>query len=234
MARVKVVMWKELRELAGSKSAIVMGALFALAFGSMYSLRLNSLPGISLESSIGSLLFFLTTVLGVFLGYTYTGQVFLREKMDAVIETLLCSPITLRDIWIGKTLAITALAHAFALVGGVLCALVVSFRSGSVGVPGGAVIVYAVAVLPALIACFVGALGCSQFLLGMKENRIVSLVVFAPLFAILYGVGYGTMGSFVVTWLQVALLAAGVVVVLMGLSYAVGRIRIERIVTTLS
>ena len=227
-------MWKELRELAGSKSAIVMGAVFALAFGLMYSLRIDPHSEISLAVSLGSLLFFLTTILGAFLGYAYTGQVFLREKMEAVIETLLCGPINVRDIWLGKTLAITALAQVFAILGGVQCSLVVSYRSGSVGVPGGAVILYVIVVLPLLVACFVGALGFSQLMLGMKESRIVSFVVFAPLFALLYGVGYSLPGSLDVTWFHVLSIGAGVMVVLTGLAYVSGRIRIERIVTTLS
>lgn len=227
-------MWKELRELAGSKGALVMGAIFALAFGTMYSLRIDPNSDVPLGVSLGSLLFFLTTILGAFLGYTYTGQVFLREKMEAVIETLLCSPINVRDIWLGKTLAIAALAQVFAIAGGVLCSLIVSYRVGSVAVPGGAVILYVMVVLPLLVACFVGALGFSQFMLGMKESRIVSLVVFAPLFALLYGVGYSLLGSFVLTWLHVLWISVGVMAVLTVLAFASSRIRIERIVTTLS
>jgi len=234
MSSVSIVLRKELRELLAAKGTLLTGIALALFFGVMYSLKLGSIGSLSLEQSLGSLLFFLTTTLGVFMGYTFTSQVFLREKMDGVIETLLCSPVTLRGIWLGKTLAVTLVAVVLAIGSGVLTAVVAGYRAGSLALPEAAVVFHVVVVLPMIVACLVGGLGFAQLLLGMKENRIIGLALFIPIFAALYGIGYSSTGSFVAGWLHVGLLGLGAVAVLASLGYASLRLNKERIVTTLS
>jgi ABC-2 type transport system permease protein len=233
MSEARTVFRKELRELAFSRSSVASGALFAVVFGALYSLKLTGDVVVRLDVSLGSLLFFLTTILGVFMGYTFTTQVFLREKMDGVVETLLCSPASLRGVWFGKTLGVTVFAHALAAGSGVLTALVTSARLGTIAVPNAAVLVYLACVVPLVIACLVGALGFAQLLLGMRENRIVGLALFIPLFAGLYGLGYSSTGTFVVSWLHVGLVAAGAVVILAAIGWGSRFLSRERIVTTL-
>jgi ABC-2 type transport system permease protein len=233
MSNTLVVTRKEIRQLLGARSTLFTGIGMALFFGVMYSLRIGQEGGLPIEVSMGSLLFFLTTMLGVFLGYSFTAQVFLREKMDGVIETLLCSPVTLRDIWLGKTLAVTVLAGALAVVCAVITALVVGFRNGVVAIPPAAIIVHVLVVVPMVIGGFVGALGYAQLLLGMRENRILGLALFIPVFAALYGLGYAGTGKFVVSWLQVGLIAIVAAVVLAVLVTLSQKLSKERIVTTL-
>jgi ABC-2 type transport system permease protein len=233
MGEAVTVFRKEFRELAFSRSAVASGVLFAVVFGSMYSLRITGDMASTLDVSLGSLLFFLTTLLGVFLGYSFTSQVFLREKTDGVIETLLCSPASLRGLWLGKTLAVTVFSHALAVVSGVLTALVTSARLGTVAAPNAAVLAYLVCVVPLVIACLVGTLGFAQLLLGMKENRIIGLALFIPIFAGLYGLGYSSTGTFVVAWLHVGLVALGAAIVLAAIAWGSRFLNRERIVTTL-
>ncbi len=234
MTSVLIVFRKEFRELALSRSTVAIGILFALLFGAMYSLRLTADMPLALDLSLGSLLFFLTMLIGVFLGYSYCSQTFLREKTDLVIETLLCCPVGLRELWLGKTLAVTLFAHVLAIGGGILTALVTGARLGTLVVPNPAVILYLVFVLPLVIACFVGALGFAQLLLGMKENRIIAMALFIPIFAGLYGLGYSATGVFVVTWARVGILALAAAAVLAGIWWASRFLSRERIVTSLS
>ena len=234
MSSVLIVARKEVRQLIGSRATLFTGIGMAVFFGVMYALRIGQEGGLPIETSLGSLLFFLTTTLGVFMGYTFTGQVFLREKMDGVIETLLSSPVTLREVWLGKTLAVTALADVLAVATALLTSLVVGFRNGVVAVPPAAVVVHVLVVVPTVIGCFVGALGYAQLLLGMKENRIIGLALFIPVFAGLYGLGYAGTGAFIASWLQVGLLGLVALVVLGVLVMLSQKLSKERIVTTLS
>ena len=234
MSSVLIVARKEVRQLIGSRATLFTGIGMAVFFGVMYALRIGQEGGLPIETSLGSLLFFLTTTLGVFMGYTFTGQVFLREKMDGVIETLLCSPVTLREVWLGKTLAVAALADVLAVATALLTSLVVGFRNGVVAVPPAAVVVHVLVVVPTVIGCFVGALGYAQLLLGMKENRIIGLALFIPVFAGLYGLGYAGTGAFIASWLQVGLLGLVALVVLGVLVMLSQKLSKERIVTTLS
>lgn len=234
MSKAFIVFRKELRELLGVRSSLFTGIAFALFFGGMYSLRLTGEMPLALDVTLGSLLFFLTTMIGVFLGYSSTSQIFLREKMDQVVETLLCSPASLREVWLGKTVAVTVFAHVMALGAGVLTSIVTSARMGTLVVPNAAVILYLVGVLPLVIACLVGALGFAQMLLGMKENRIIGLVLFIPIFAGLYGLGYTSTGTLAIGWLQVGIATLVAVVVLCVLAWGTRFLSRERIVTSLS
>lgn len=234
MSKAFIVFRKELRELLGVRSSLFTGIAFALFFGGMYSLRLTGEMPLALDVTLGSLLFFLTTMIGVFLGYSSTSQIFLREKMDQVVETLLCSPASLREVWLGKTVAVTVFAHVMALGAGVLTSIVTSARMGTLVVPNAAVILYLVGVLPLVIACLVGALGFAQMLLGMKENRIIGLVLFIPIFAGLYGLGYTSTGTLAIGWLQVGIATLVAVVVLCVLAWGTRLLSRERIVTSLS
>lgn len=88
--------------------------------------------------------------------------------------------------------------------------------------------------VPALIAAFTGLLGFIQFRLGMRESRILNFVIFAPLFAGLYGAGYVMGGSFTVSWIQVGFLFGGSVILLAVSAYLTRRLSKERIVTTIT
>jgi len=229
-----VVFRKEIRELLGSRASLLTGIGFAIFFGGTYSLRLTGDMPLALDVSLGSLLFFLSTMIGVFLGYSSTSQVFLREKMDQVVETLLCSPATLRAVWLGKTLAVTLFAHVMALGAGALTSAVTSARMGTLAVPNAEVILYLVCVLPLVIACLVGALGFAQLLLGMKENRIIGLAVFIPIFAGLYGVEYTSTGTLTIGWVTVGIVALAALIALCLVGWGTRFLSRERIVTSLS
>jgi ABC-2 type transport system permease protein len=229
-----IVFRKEFRELVGVRSSLLMGIAFALLFGGMYSFRLTGDMPLALDLTLGSLLFFLSTMIGAFLGYSSTSQVFLREKLDQVVETLLCSPANLRDIWLGKTLAVTLFADIMAVGAGVLTAAVTSARMGTLALPNSAVILYLICGLPLVIACLVGALNYAQLLLGMKENRIIGLALFIPIFAGLYGIGYTSTGTLVIGWSHVAVVGLAALVVVAVLGWASRFLSRERIVTSLS
>jgi len=233
MSNVLIVARKEIRQMIGNRATLFTGIAMAVFFGVMYALRIGQEGGLPIETSLGSLMFFLTTTLGVFMGYTFTGQVFLREKMDGVVETLLCSPVTIREIWLGKTLAVTALADVLAVACALITAIVAGLRNDVVTIPPAAIFVHVLVVVPMVIGCFVGALGYAQLLLGMRENRIIGLVLFIPVFAGLYGLGYAGTGTFDASWLQVGIVGLAAAVVLAVLVNLSQRLSKERIVTTL-
>ena len=234
MTETLIVFRKEFRELVGVRSSLLTGIAFALFFGGMYSFRLTGDMPLTLDLTLGSLLFFLSTMIGAFLGYSSTSQVFLREKLDQVVETLLCSPASLREVWLGKTLAVTLFADIMAVGAGLLTSAVTSARMGTVALPNPAVILYLICGLPLVIACLVGALGYAQLLLGMKENRIIGLALFIPIFAGLYGIGYSATGTLAIGWTQVAVVGLVALAVLGLLGWASRFLSRERIVTSLS
>ncbi len=234
MSKTLVIVKKELRELFGVRSSLVTGIGFALLFGGIYSFRLTSGSPLALNLSLGSLMFFLSTMIGAFLAYSSTAQIFLREKMDLVVETLLCSPAGLREVWLGKTIAVTLFSDIMAVGAGILTAGITSARMGTLALPNVPVVTYLIVVLPLVIACLVGALGYAQLLLGMKENRIISMIMFVPIFAGLYSLGFAFTGTLAIGWLTVGIVALVALAILGALTWGTRLLSRERIVTSLS
>jgi len=234
MYKTLVVARKETRELLSTKSTIFVGLAFVLFFSLLNSLAIirgkDSTSTISLDSSV----FYLSAMVGLFIAYMSTGQIFLREKVDRVIETLMCAPVNLRQIWLGKVLGVTVAAYSLSFITALVIIVISSILSSSLLLPTTAILVHVLLVVPALIAAFTGLLGFVQFRLGMRESRILNFVIFAPLFAGLYGAGYVMGGSFAVSWIQVGFLFGGSVILLAVSAYLTRRLSKERIVTTIT
>ena len=131
MGQVLIILRKEFKELLTNRSAVLSGVAMGLFFSVMYGILLTqrheTLPAHALDGAM----FTLSAMLGLFMSYSFTSQVFLREKMAKVTETLLCAPVSLRQIWLGKTLAVTLLSYIISLGGIVTLISVASARNGS-------------------------------------------------------------------------------------------------------
>ncbi len=233
MNRTLIVAGKEFRELLRDKRTMGTGLVFALFFGIIYSLRAAD-TGVTDTVSINNTLFFLSAAIGFFMTYITTGQVFLREKADKVIETLMCAPVNLRQLWLGKVMAVAGVAYGLSFLSSLVAFFTPAVLSGSFLLPGAAVIFHVLPGIFLFISAIAGLLGFIQLLLGMRENRILNFVIFAPAFGLLYGSGYAVGSDFSVSWLQV-LLPFGISALLLVLSaFLVRRLNKERIVTTIT
>ena len=234
MHKTLVVARKETKELMRTKSTMLIGLAFAFFFSLVYSLAVikgkDSASAISLDSSV----FYLSAMVGLFIAYMSTGQIFLREKADRVIETLMCAPVNLRQIWLGKVLGVTVAAYSLSFLTALMIIVISSILSSSLLLPTTAILVHVLLVIPTLIAAFAGLLGFVQFCLGMRESRILNFVIFAPLFAGLYGAGYVMGGSFAISWIQVGILFGISALLLAVTAYLTRRLSRERIVTTIT
>lgn len=237
---VLVVWRKEVRELLKSKSTLIFTSFLALYFGSLPALGVSKAenPITFLNNSI----FYLSLTIGLFAGYLFTGQVFFREKQERVVETLLCAPVSLRAFWLGKVLGVATPSYSLSLLATLLLVVVSnisyspSFSSGRLLFPSAPVLLHLLVVVPLFVASAVGLIGFLQLLLGMRENRIVGLVIFAAVFGALYGVS-GAMkmsGGFVVSWSLVAAFLVVSLVLVALTAFLTKFLSKERIVTTIS
>ncbi len=234
MHKILVVARKETRELMRTKSTMLVGLGFAFFYSLLNSLAVikgkDSASAISLDGSV----FYLSAMVGMFIAYMSTGQVFLREKTDRVIETLMCAPVNLRQIWLGKVLGVTAVAYSLSFFTALVIMVVANILLKSIVLPGAPILFHVLLVIPTSIAAFAGLLGFVQLRLGLRESRILNFVIFAPLFAGLYGVGRMVGSSFAISWIQVGILFAISVFLLAVTAYLTKRLSKERIVTTIN
>lgn len=232
MSRPLVVARKELLELLGNKAAVGIAIAFTAFFSVMYSLGLMGAEDTPARPLAQTTLFYVPTAIAVFVAYYCVAQVFLLEKREKVIETLMCAPVKLRDIWLGKVLGVTAFAWASSWLATLLVVALSTFLGRSL-LPAPAVTANLMVVVPSFIGGLTGLVGISQLLLGMRETRILNFVLFIPTFAALYGSGYVVTGNLVVGWQHIGILfGVSCVLVTLG-AYLTRFLSRERIVLTI-
>ncbi len=221
MSVVWTVTVKELRQLMAARSMLPVGILAAVFF----SLVLSG----GAAESLGRMPLLVPMLVGLSLGYHGSSQVFLREKTDFVIETLLCSPVSLRVLWLGKTLAVTVFGGAFALGVGMLAVFLAFVGTGVPLLPDAPAVLFLVLVVPLLVGCMVGARGYVQLLLGARESHLASL---GMLMAVVFLLGPSGLEAALTAWsvLTMGLIASAV---LSALAWCSRFLSVERIVTSL-
>ena len=225
MNPVLVVARRELLALGRARSVIGAGTLVGLLVGGMPIFT-------AMVTGVGPAGIYLQApVLGVFLGYLFAQQAFLREKQDGTIETVLASPLTLPSLWAGKVIGCAGAAALIAIIctGG---ALVAGAMAAGVPVPLSAgLAVHLFVLVPLVSAVGVGLLGLVQLLLGLRENQILNLGLVMGLIALL-SIGQVITGEVPSPGAEVtAVLAMAVVLAL--LYRLAGRVDPERIVRTI-
>lgn len=227
-----VVAGKEMKNIIRNK-----GLLFAgLWLGGMFGV-LNVLPG-GQGFSFNNTVFSVAPLVGVFVGFSFSSFVFLREKREKIIETLLCTPLSLKSIWFGKVLGATVPAYLFSLLTVALVTIVSNIMLHSLLFPSFAILFHILVVVPVFMTSTIGLLGFCQFLLGMRENKIIGYLIIFVLFPFMYphifgGLIQGNM-KVVVSWVEVAVCLI-VSVFLLSLTAHLSRyLSKEKIVTTIT
>ncbi len=181
MNPILVVAKKEMKQIAKNRSQIFSIIIFMGIFGGMTSLGaiMSVLDGDAenIVPILDSLIMYLVLVLGVFSGYFLSSQAFLGEKTGGTIETLLCSPLPLRNIWLGKVIGVMLPSYTVALVIAAFIIALSNMAADFLVMPSPIMIVFVLVVVPVYIACVIGMLGFIQLLLGMRENQIVNIAL---------------------------------------------------------
>jgi ABC-2 type transport system permease protein len=226
-----IVSRKEILQILKSRNVLASAVIFVVVFGGI-----STLPALTSVESTGlpdQLIFSLVPVLGIFLGYLLSSQAFLREKQGGVIETLLCSPLSLREIWMGKVIGVTIPAYGITLIAASLILALANTFSSIPLLPNLPVIVHLFTTVPLFIAATVGLLGFAQLLLGLRENQILN---FAIIFVLIFflTIAQSLLGpEFSVSWPMVGVTLATAILLLMVTAWLTRFLNKERIVTTI-
>ena len=230
MSQVFIIMQKEFREVISNRSSVVLGAAVSIFFALSYGFSMATGSQASLDATI----FFIAAVLGVFMSYTFDAQVFLREKTDRVVETLLCAPVSLRQVLLGKTLGVSLISSLIMLLAMTVLVVVSGLRNNDMILPSVPIIVYVLLMVPMFVAAFAGLYGLAQLAMGLRENRFIGLFIFIPLFIALATVPSLLNSGLAISWPAVAAVAGGSLVLLALAGFLSRYVNKERIVTTLS
>jgi len=235
MKRVLVITRKEIRELLKNKGTLIFGLGYALFFSILAALGIKKTSeAITAEVILNTALFYLPLVIGILIVYTSTGQIFFREKQEKIIETLLCAPISLRRLWLGKVLGAAAPSYLMSILSAILIILLSNIFLGSSVVPSVIIIPHLLIAVPLFIAAVAGLIGFVYLLLGMREIRIISIIILMAILGALFG-GLKMIGSgFAVSWLLEGILLITSLLLVAFTTYLTKYLSKEKIVTTIS
>jgi ABC-2 type transport system permease protein len=233
ISKIFIVAKNEMMGIIKTKSQMLVGLFFALWFSVMTAPVVKTVDEAAVFDTFNNLVFYFVLMLGIFMAYLFSGRVFFNEKREGNIETLLCTPLSLRQIWSGKVVGVTIVAYLIALLAAVLMTIIANIFSTSMLLPSPAIFLHIVLVVPAFIAVAVGLLGFGHLLLGMRENQIINISIFIVIFFALsltknvIGVG------FAVSWIAIGAMLVVAVLLLALISYLTRFLSKERIVTTI-
>lgn len=230
---VMVIAQKEAREILTNKGLAFSGVFFATWFSIMAGLGITE-QNITQQAHLNNSLFYMGALIGLFVGYIYSGQTYLREKQSGIVETLLCSPVSLRSIWIGKALGVAVPSTVLSLLAATAITLIASYRSAETLIPSFTVFVHLLIVVPIFISAAVALMGFAQLMLGMRENMVVNMLTIMLLFGALAATRLIVEEAELVTWTAIGALG-GASLALLAITWALGRfLSRERIVRTIS
>ncbi|MDD1677843.1 MAG: ABC transporter permease [Methanomicrobiales archaeon] len=226
-----IVAQKEIRQILKSRNVLASAIIFVIVFGGFSSL--STLTSEGGGGPLDQLVFTLVPVLGIFMGYLFSSQAFLREKQGGIVETLLCSPLSLREIWMGKVIGVTVPAYGLTLLAAALILGLANSLSQMTLLPSLPLIAHLFTTVPLFIAATVGLLGFAQLLLGLRENQILNFaIIFALIF--LLTMSQALFGSgFTISWVVVGSSLAIAILLLIATSWLTRFLDKERIVITI-
>lgn len=180
--KVSIIARRELSDLLFNRSTVIAGALFTTWFSVYHGYAVGMAGSEGISDAYAGTLLAMTAMVSVFVGYIFSGQAFLFEKVEGIVETLICSPIRLKELWLGKTLGIALPAWVCSLVFCLLFTAIARSIGDASLLPGPGMVAHILIVVPLFTVAAVGTIGIWQLVLGMRENHIVNLLVFLVLF----------------------------------------------------
>lgn len=220
--------WLALR----NRGVVITALIFALWFPVMSAVGIATGTDGDAAAVAGGIAA-IALLVGVFMGYIFCSDAFLREKRDGTIETLLCTPISLRRIWEGKTVGVAVPAYLMTLLSAVVTAATVSALTDVAIATEPLLYLHLAVVVPVWVVASAGFIGAAQLALGMRENQILGFVfIFGFIFLIvaLQEVSPGGPGISLAT--EAILAAAGVTLVALA-RFIAGKVTKERIIRTI-
>jgi len=181
MNQVFIIVRKEMKEIINNKIMLILGLIVALTF-IVLQVTVISKAKVFTVDALSNRVFNMSLFMGLFLGCVFSAQIFLREKQEGIIETLLCAPVNLRSIWLGKVIAATILTYLISLLSLALLIIIINVISPSFLFPSSAVIFHILVGVSVFITLIVGLIGFFQFLLAKSQALMATVFIAGGLY----------------------------------------------------
>ena len=232
---ISAVVWKEIRE--ASKRTLLCGMLFGLvwSFAGLGPLlkvfKTSQLPDYlgNAGNIVNVYAAYIPLVLMLFVGNSMVAAMFSREKSKRTIEPLLCTPLNLKVIWLGKIVAAFCLSYLVLIFTAVVYVVGVNIFLPT-AFPSGPSLFQLLVVSPLLAFSIFGLLGYAYLVL--VNPFYISL---ANVIAVMGGLFtlFKTLGKLSVTWKSVIILSAFSILLIFIMAFLTRFLSKERIILTI-
>jgi len=235
---LRPVIWKEFREIKYRSKTILGLVIFVVAFLAFWIFRIGK-PTVStiFPESIQSLVVPLVVYAQLFtmflIGSVMISYAFYNERLEKTLEPLLCTPLNITIVWLGKIIAILLIAFLWSIM--VMASFILIFRlflslTISLSVP---ILLQIFIVSPLLVAALVELLA---FLLLIFKNILVAK--FISIFTLAFLSGFSgallrnAMGKpLVISWKLIALFLLISLGLMALIAYCTRFLRKEKVIT---
>jgi len=187
MQDLRVVWWKEIKALLSPRALVVELILLTVLAGAVLPvLLISKIPSRPIALLVIAAVYpFISLFVLLFSTFSWISKVFIAEKVQRTLEMLLTTPLDLRTIWIGKTLAIFSGAYARMLVALTLFTVgthIVSLIQGhTLGLlfPPLLVVLRSLVIFPLFVLGFIGFSGLAIFMAADvgSANMLITIVL---------------------------------------------------------
>lgn len=205
---------------------------------------MEAIRGKNLGASLSSVLLFLGTflftskerllyvfmpytplIIGLMIGFSLSNNI-VREKREGVIETILCSPMKIKELWLGKTLSISIISTIITILSTYAIILLDNYRLNFI------TIFYILITIPLFILASIGLLSLIYFYLGMRQIQIVNYILFMGIFLILFTVFKINVIS-EVTWRTISIITLFSTVTFIATFLMINYVDVEKLILTI-
>ena len=202
MRQLMVIIKKDLKETLHTKAfygsiALVLVILVTLGMGlrGVIEAMIEGGPSLTqttsaLQSLIGTMAFMLSLMLMILFTMYINAYTVTTEKMKHSLESLLCTPLSLRQIWLGKSLATTlpsvilGLAFSFGSIA-IVNQFFIAPKLGYSIFPGAAPLVATLVVAPLIVFGIASLMMALQFIIS--NIRWINAAIIGVIFGVSFG-----------------------------------------------
>jgi ABC-2 type transport system permease protein len=231
MNKLWIIAKKDIKEAFRSRSTyifIVVIVILSFTFFSQYGRVVNGLTNQqeiidTSRSFLNGLAYLLPMIFSIFICSIFANYSVIVDKAKRNIESLMATPISIKQIWMGKSLAVMLPSAVIGITVSILDYLIMNFgfvmpKTGGFITLDALAIVAAIVIVPVLIFSIVAIVVYLQLVI---TNPRVASFVFTGIFLLLF-FGTSALGNLGIA-VNIALIYLGFIVVCAGIAYALSR-----------
>lgn len=232
MSTLSVIARREIRLALRNRGVLITAFIFSIWFPVMTAVGIAAAAGGDAAAVAGGIAA-ITLPVGVFMGYIFCSDAFLREKRDGTIETLLCAPVSLQRLWEGKAIGVVVPAYLTTLLAAAVSMGAASALADAPVAAEPLLLLHLAVVIPVWIAAAAGLIGAAQLALGMRENQILGFAFIFGFIFLIGGLQAVISGGSGISATAEAILAVVGLALLALARFIAGKVTKERIVRTI-